>query len=71
MAFDIESIGEHEIEFKYMPSIYVKAGIISGASFVVFFGLCAFEIVNKKKKKVACVIAQGEDEAKETTEGEN
>ena len=63
MAFDIENAGEHEIEFKYMPKIYVLTGIISIASTGVFVGLIAFE--RSKSKKRAKV-----NEAIET-EGEN
>ena len=63
MAFDIENSGEHEIEFKYMPKIYVLTGIISIASTGVFVGLIAFE--RSKSKKRAKV-----NEAIET-EGEN
>ena len=67
MAFYIENAGDHEIEFKYMPDIYVKAGIISIASSVVFIGLIVFECVRNKKR--ARAIAECEN--KETTEGEN
>ncbi len=67
MAFDIENAGEHEIEFKYMPDIYVKAGIISIVSSVIFIGLIVFECVRNKKR--ARAIAECENE--ETTEGEN
>ncbi len=67
MAFDIENAGDHEIEFKYMPDIYVKAGIISIVSSVIFIGLIVFECVRNKKR--ARAIAECENE--ETTEGEN
>ena len=63
MAFDIENAGDHEIEFKYMPKIYVLTGIISIASTGVFVGLIAFEYAKSKKRAKA-------DETTET-EGEN
>ncbi len=63
MAFDIENAGEHDIEFKYMPKIYVLTGIISAASTVVFASLIAFECVKSKKRAKS-------NEAIET-EGEN
>ena len=70
MAFDIEIEGEHEIEFKYMPDIYVTTGIISVASSVVFIGLCAFELVKNKKKALVSIETEKEI-TEETTEGEN
>ena len=67
MAFYIENAGDHEIEFKYMPDIYVKAGAISIVSSVVYIGLIAFEVVkNKKRKSTVPQVA-----TEETTEGEN
>ncbi|MBO5716121.1 MAG: YfhO family protein [Clostridia bacterium] len=73
MAFDVENAGEHEIEFKYMPKIYVIGGIISGASFVLFVGIWIFEA--RKNKKVAVQITETATEEIETkeekTEGEN
>ncbi len=69
MAFDIENVGEHEIEFKYMPDIYVTTGIISIASTVVFIGLIVFECV--RKKKCAPVTIESENEETIETEGEN
>ena len=63
MAFDIENTGDHEIEFKYMPKIYVLTGIISIVSTGVFIGLIAFEYAKSKKRAKA-------DETTET-EGEN
>lgn len=67
MAFYIEDAGEHKIEFKYMPDIYVKSGAISIVSSVVFVGLIAFEVVRNKKRKASIPVVEGED----TTEGEN
>jgi uncharacterized membrane protein YfhO len=72
MAFDIENIGAHEIEFKYMPSIYVKSGIITAISTVAFIGLCAIEIhKNKNKKKKEALLQSTVEEPTKTTEGEN
>ncbi len=66
MAFDIENAGEHEIEFKYMPDIYVITGIISAVSVAIFVALIVIDCRKKKKTTAAVVI-----ESKEETEGEN
>ena len=50
MAFDIENAGQHEIEFKYMPDIYITTGIISAVSTLIFIGLIVFECVRNKKR---------------------
>lgn len=69
MAFDITSTGEHDIELKYMPDIYVTTGIISATSTVVFIGLIVFECL--KKKKSAPVTVESKNEETDETEGEN
>jgi uncharacterized membrane protein YfhO len=69
MAFDIENSGEHSIEFKYMPDIYISTGVISGASTVIFIGLIVFEYI--KKKKHTCVRTVSENKETNKTEGEN
>ena len=66
MAFDIDNAGDHEIEFKYMPKIYVVGGIISGISTVLFAGIWILES-RKSKKEVVSVTKNNEEE----TEGEN
>ncbi|MBR2381938.1 MAG: YfhO family protein [Clostridia bacterium] len=69
MAFDIENAGEHEIEFKYMPKIYVVGGIISGVSTLLFAGICILEA--RKSKKVAALVTEETENTEEKTEGEN
>ena len=69
MAFNIENVGEHSIEFKYMPDIYISTGIISGASTVVFLGLIAFECIKNQKR--VCVSKTRKNEETTKTEGEN
>lgn len=69
MAFDIENAGEHEIEFKYMPKIYVVGGIISGVSTLLFAGICILEA--RKSKKVAALVTEATENTEEKTEGEN
>ena len=74
MAFDIENAGEHKIEFKYMPDIYVKTGIISAGSTLVFIGLIIFECVKSKKRSRALINsenAESKNEETNETEGEN
>ena len=63
MAFDIENVGEHDIEFKYMPKIYVLTGIIAVGSTAVFIGLIAFECFKTKKRAQAneTIEAEGEN----------
>ena len=78
MAFDIESAGEHRVEFRYMPDIYVYGAVISFVSIAIFALLCTLD--TRKKKKVAATVAEAEktaeapeNAAKKTTgtEGEN
>ena len=52
MAFDIESTGDHTIEFRYMPSCYKIGFAISIISIFVFIVLCVLEFVLKKKQVV-------------------
>lgn len=82
IAFDIESAGEHDIEFKYMPDIYVITGIISADSTIIFIILVVIDY-RKKKRSPVCTseiceetkIAEAEltemQEINEKTEGEN
>ena len=69
MAFNIESTGDHDIEFRYMPDIYVITGIISALSTAVFVVLVIFDI--RKNKKSAELITAKAETAEEKTEGEN
>lgn len=68
MAFDIEGVGEHSIEFRYMPDIYVIGGVISGASILIYALLIALDI---RKKKFAPVAVAAEADCDKETEGEN
>lgn len=69
MAFNIESTGDHDIEFRYMPDIYVITGMISALSTAVFVVLVIFDI--RKNKKSAELITAKAETAEEKTEGEN
>lgn len=81
MAFDIENEGEHDIEFKYMPDIYVITGIISAVSTLAFIGLIVLDYRKKKSAPVLVPPACEDDESpkapiipeetNEKTEGEN
>ena len=66
MAFEIENAGEHEIEFRYMPDIYVIGGIVSAVSTVIFVAWIIIDC-KKKKKALATVVVNEQEE----TEGEN
>lgn len=69
MAFDIENAGNHEIEFRYMPNLYVTTGIISAISTVIFIVLIVIDY--KKKKTLPVAIATEEESEEAETEGEN
>ena len=56
MGFDIENAGEHSIELRYMPDIYVITGIISAISTAIFIALIVVDY--RKKKKVAVLEEQ-------------
>lgn len=51
VTFDIENVGEHDIQLKYMPTIY-KLGIVASLlGIITFIALCSAEyIINKKRK---------------------
>ena len=81
MAFDIENAGEHEIEMRYMPDLYVITGIISIISFVIFALMIVIDVKRKKKPLISTVevvtneesteIIEETQEIPEATEGEN
>lgn len=71
MAFDIETAGEHQIEFKYMPDIYVITGIISAFSTAIFVALIILDTRKKNKTAVAVADVEPTTEETEKTEGEN
>ena len=53
MAFDITDAGEHTVEMKYMPKIYVIGGIVSAISVAAFVAVSVFECKKRKKKSAA------------------
>lgn len=65
MAFVIEDAGDHDIELRYMPDIYVVSGIISVVSIAIF---AVIIVIDFRKKKKAPVIASRDAEVTETTE---
>lgn len=70
LAFNIENVGEHEIELRYMPDIYVITGIISAISTAIFIALIVIDY--RKKKKLVPAKAEVEQiEAETESEGEN
>ena len=54
MAFEIDTVGAHTVEFKYEPTVYKTGTVISCIGIFVFILLCAldtvFYFVLKKKK---------------------
>ena len=51
VAFDIENAGEHTLQLKYSPDIYVLGAILSTGGAFVFAVLCVVEFILKKKNK--------------------
>lgn len=60
MAFNIESIGEHSVEMKYMPDIYLIGTAISVVSILVFIAISIFTILKIKKERVAALSQKSE-----------
>lgn len=60
LAFDIASAGEHEIEFRYMPEIYVVGAIISAVSVIIFIVLIIIGRI-KTKGAAAPIAVQSAD----------
>ena len=52
IAFDIEGLGEHTIEMRYMPDIYVTGMKISICGISVFIIICVLDMVLKKTKLI-------------------
>lgn len=48
IAFDIDGMGEHTVEMKYMPDCYYVGAAISIIGIVVFIALCVLELVLKR-----------------------
>ncbi len=48
IAFDIEEAGEHSVEFKYMPKIYVTGAAVSIIGICIFAVLCCTDFVLKR-----------------------
>lgn len=48
LAFDIEDAGEHTVEFKYMPKIYVIGATLSVTGICIFAVLCCTDYVLKR-----------------------
>lgn len=65
IAFNIETVGEHSLEFKYSPKEYLIGGVISIIGISVFVLLCTLDIifyhaVIKKKKPHLYVRSEAE-----------
>ncbi len=54
MAFDIDTSGEHTVEFKYFPKCYTVGLAISGFGLLVFIALCAVEYLLKRTRAQSC-----------------
>lgn len=59
IAFDVDGAGEHTVELRYMPDVYVTGMIISISGISVFLLICAVDAVLKRtllKNKAKDVI---------------
>lgn len=63
LAFDISDAGEHNVELRYMPDIYIIGGIISAVSILIFIGLTVSDIIKKKNRSVTiiCDCSESDD----------
>ena len=48
MAFDIEEAGEHTLELKYMPALYIPALCVSILALAAFIFICIADLILKK-----------------------
>ena len=48
IAFDVDGVGEHTVELKYMPPIYKLGMIMSISGITIFFVICCVDFVLKK-----------------------
>ena len=72
-AFEIDNAGNHEIELKYMPNIYVTSSIISAISIVIFLVWIIIDIIKKKKNVQSipvCDVNEEQPEIAENSESE-
>ena len=67
LAFDIESVGTHDIEFRYMPRIYVITAIISAISIAIFVFLIVVDAKRKKKASIS-LSNKGEEQIEASKE---
>ena len=67
LAFDIESVGTHDIEFRYMPRIYVITAIISAISMAIFVFLIVVDAKRKKKASIS-LSNKGEEQIEASKE---
>ena len=63
IAFDIADAGEHTLEFKYMPNVFVYGLIITALGTFAFISICVLDaIVKAKRRKAAIPAAEYTDE---------
>ena len=70
MAFDIPSVGEHTLEFKYSPNIYVKGGIISILGLLLLIAICCLDFIVLRKRRIRATPIYWELEDFERDESE-
>lgn len=74
MSFYIEDAGEHDIEFRYLPNLYITTMIISITSLLIFGLLIILNCIKNYKRTHATVntpaVESGKDETTKT-EGDN
>ncbi|MBR6680011.1 MAG: YfhO family protein [Clostridia bacterium] len=68
VAFDIDEVGEHSVQIKYMPSIYKWSLVVSVIGIAVFIALCCADYIVKKKQKAEGILSSDAEEIKWTLE---
>ena len=68
-AFEIDDSGEHSIELRYMPDIYVVSMIISGVSILIFIVWIVIDTIKKKKNPHAIIESESAEEVSKNAEG--
>ena len=53
--------GEHEIEFRYMPKLYVLGFVASGVGIISFAGIIVYTVMKKKREEAASLEAALEE----------
>ena len=56
MAFEIEDAGEHTLEFKYMPSVFVYGIAVTALGTFAFVAICIIDTIIKVRRRKAGIL---------------